>query len=62
MKNKYKRCNGERTVNIKKECKNCMKLTSRTNFARHRLPCWASEEKLSETNKSSAVKQHIREV
>ena len=36
MKNHYKRCDGERTLNGKKECRNCMKWISKVNFARHR--------------------------
>jgi len=46
MKNHYKRCDGERTLNGKKECRNCMKWISKANFARHRLSCGASDKEL----------------
>ena len=41
MKNHCKGCGGERTVNQKKECKNCMKQVSRANFASYRISCQA---------------------
>ena len=50
MKNHYKRCDGERTLNGKKECRNCMKWISKANFARHRLSCGASDNELYETH------------
>ena len=46
MKNHYNRCDGERTLNGKKECRKCMKLISKANFARHRLSCGASDKEL----------------
>ena len=49
MKNHYKICDGEITVNGKKKCKNCKKLSSKVSFARLRLSCQANEEELSET-------------
>ena len=53
MKNHYKRCNGEGTVNGKKECKNCMKWISKANFAKQRLSCGASDKELSGTHNLS---------
>ena len=50
MKNHYERCDGERTLNGKKECRNCMKWISKANFARHRLSCGASDNELYETH------------
>ena len=50
MKNHYKRCDGERTLNGKKECRNCMKWISKANFARHRLSCGASDKELYGTH------------
>ena len=44
MTNHEKRCDGERTVNWKKECRNFMKWISKANFARHRLSCGASDK------------------
>ena len=49
MKTPYKRYNEERTVNGKKECKNCIKWISKANFARHRPSSEASNKELSGT-------------
>ena len=60
MKNHYKRYEGERTVDRKKECKNCMKWISKANFARHRLSYQASEEEVSVTENCSARIQRTK--
>ena len=52
MTTQYRRCEGERSVSGKKECKNCTKWISKANFAR--LSCGASDKELSETQNLSA--------
>ena len=36
IENHYSRCGGERIVNGKKECKNCIKQIAKASFARYR--------------------------
>ena len=50
MKNHCKICDGERTLNGKKECRNCMNWISKASFARHKLSCGASDKELFRTN------------